>query len=325
MIKLRLKFFFTIGVWGHRNAPTTEVNFRDLKMLWVFQCLAFPRIPLAVPLCLCLIFGLAVSVGNLSAQDHWLKKDDGAYGQEPRVQGEASGKKATSIEPSLLTGKRPIFNVVPDQLRRRVGHEPSHETVCDDLYFSISPRGDGNLQYLSIEQLAVPMRLRLDGAFRQVEFNGSDQSADALAYVQAKSIDSSDGDHHADYQWLDIRPRTIAPRGERSKLFPKEELPGNETLTKLRDDAHDPEQSHAVDYYRLEFRLGDFCRVTRFCHGPLYFENRLMESQGISPGHGCCPPAVYAGAHFIWSAATLPLHVLKHRPCNSVSSGCQNR
>ena len=99
MIKLRLKFFFTIGVWGHRNAPTTEVNFRDLKMLWVFQCLAFPRIPLAVPLCLCLIFGLAVSVGNLSAQDHWLKKDDGAYGQEPRVQGEASGKRQRLSNP----------------------------------------------------------------------------------------------------------------------------------------------------------------------------------------------------------------------------------
>ena len=325
MIKLRLKFFLTIVVWGHRTAPPKEVHFRDLKILWLCQGLAFSRIPLAFQFCLCLMFGLAFSVGNLSAEDHRRKKDADANGRTLKVKGEGSGEKVTSVDPIFLSGMQAISNVAQDQVGRRVRRKPFRGTSCDDLYFSMSPNGDGDLQSVSIEQLAVPLRPRRDDALRQVEFIGAEQSSDALADVQTKTIHSFDADHHADYQWLDIRPRTIASQGETSKLVQKEDLPGNETLTKRGDNARDARHSPEGDYHQLEFRLTDFCRATRFCHGPLYFENHLMESQGVSPGHGCCPPAVYAGAHFIWSAATLPLHVLKRSPCNSVSSGCQYR
>ena len=245
MIKFRLKFVFTIAIWGHRTAPPAEVRFRDLKMPWVCQCVASQRIPLAFQFCLCLMFGLAFSVGKLSAENHRLKKDSAAYGRDLKVEGETSAEKVTFVEPICLSGKQATCNVAPDQLGRRVGREPFSRTDCEDLYFSMSANGGGDLESVSIEPLAVPLRPRLDDALLQVEFIGSEQASDASADVQAKSIQSSDDYHHADHQWLDIRPRTIAPQGETSKLFRKEELPENETLTESGQYAGDV-QWHAV-------------------------------------------------------------------------------
>jgi hypothetical protein len=318
-------FFFTLVFWCHRPSIHAADHFQGLQMAWVRKRFTFPKIPPVLQFCICLLFGLPFSVGKLSAEDHRLEKDGGAYGEVLEVQAQADGEKVTPAEPMLLRSKHNTSPMPPNQWGGKPRQGPFHATACDHLCFAMSPNGTGELQSLSIEPRAIPIRPRVDGAFQKVEFLTSNQSSDVLAGVQSNSLRSYDADNHADNQWLDIRPRTIASVGETSKLFRKEELPGYETRTEFEDNDSDSGPSQAVDYYRFDLRLRDFCRVTRFCHGPLYFENRLMESQGVSPGQCCCPPAVYAGAHFIWSAATLPLHVLRQPPCNSVCSGCQCR
>lgn len=142
-----------------------------------------------------------------------------------------------------------------------------------------------------------------------VEFFSPEQAA----ATQVEELERGE----AERAWLDIRPRTLATADEPSVLVPTEDVPPH----RLSSTTAKKEEICLKSPVRTDLSLSDFCEASRFQHGPLYFENKKMERQGVS-GKPTCPPFLAASGDFVWRLASTPWQVCKQPPGSSVLSGC---
>lgn len=153
------------------------------------------------------------------------------------------------------------------------------------------------------------IRKEVGGQVKFVEFLSPQQAAE----TQVEEF----GAGEAEKAWLDIRPRTLATADEPSVLVATEDVPphrlSSSTAKEMKICLESP--------VRTDLSLSDFCEASRFQHGPLYFENKKMERQGVS-GKPTCPPFLAASGDFVWRLASTPWLVCKQPPGSSVLSGC---
>ena len=260
----------------------------------------------------CVAIFIGLQLPHVRAEDNSTVSNSVPHGVVQTRLGDATNRSVVgglTVENRVLSSDS-LCKIKRSEARHEAVQEVFVDARVDQSYFKRTGHSDES-QLSTVEEFDE----------KHIEL-GEKTSPDLRGDLEQQQLKSRDSDHpaevHSEKQWLDIRPWEIEGENKSTKLIKQE------TLRSLLGQSSESKcQTEFVNFsWESDLQLSHFCEATRFHHYPLYFENRLSESEGVEViGYPSAAP-ILTNTHFFIRSLALPWLIVKQPPCRPVLSGC---